>query len=44
MKCNNNCNINNDAPITCERRINQPLLVFIIIDIIESAAIVKKSL
>lgn len=41
MKCNNINNINKDAPITCKIRINQPLLTFIIIYIIESGAIVK---
>ena len=37
-------NINKEAPITCKIRINQPLFMFIIIYIIESEAIVKKSL
>ena len=44
MRCNNINNINKEAPITCKIRINQPLFMFIIIDIIESEAIVKKSL
>ena len=44
MRCNNTNNINKLAPITCKIRINQPLFMFIIIYIIESEAIVKKSL
>ncbi len=44
MRCNNINNINKEAPITCKMRINQPLFMFIIIYIIESEAIVKKSL
>ena len=44
MKCNNITSMNIDAPITCNKRINQPLLTLITIYIIESAAIVKKSL
>jgi len=44
MKWHNINNINKDAPITCKIRINQPLLTFIIIYSIESAATVKKSL
>ena len=44
MRCNNSVNINREAPITCRIRINQPLFIFIIIYIIESKAIVKKSL
>jgi len=44
MRCNNINNINKEAPITCKIRINQPLFMFIIIDIIDSEAIVKKSL
>ena len=44
MKCNNNDNINKEAPMTCKIRINQPLFMFIAIVTIESKAIVKKSL
>ena len=44
MRCSSINNINNEDPITCKMRINQPLLMFIIIYIIESEAIVKKSL
>ena len=44
MRCNNTNNINKEAPITYKIRINQPLFMFIIIYIIESEAIVKKSL
>jgi hypothetical protein len=44
MRCNNINNINKEAPITCKMRINQPLLILIIIYIIGSEAIVKKSL
>ena len=32
---------NKEAPITCKIRINQPLFILTIIDIIESKAIVK---
>ena len=44
MRYNNINNINKEAPITYKIRINQPLFMFIIIDIIKSEAIVKKSL
>ncbi len=44
MRCNSTNNINKEAPITCKIRINQPLFMFIIIYIIGSEAIVKKSL
>ena len=44
MKCNNINMQNKEAPITCKIRINQPLFILTIIDIIESKAIVKKSL
>ena len=44
MRCNNINNINKEAPMTCKIRINQPLFMFIIIVIIRSEAIVKKSL
>ena len=44
MRYNNINNINKEAPITYKIRINQPLFMFIIIDIIRSEAIVKKSL
>ncbi len=44
MRCNRTNNINKEAPVTCKIRINQPLFMFIIIYIIGSEAIVKKSL
>ena len=44
MRYNNINNINKEAPITYKIWINQPLFMFIIIDIIRSEAIVKKSL
>ena len=44
MRCNNRNNINREAPITCRIRINQPIVIFSSMYIIESKAIVKKSL
>ncbi len=44
MRCRSTNDINKEATITCKIRINQPLFMFIIIYIIESEAIVKKSL
>ena len=44
MRYNNINNINKEAPITYKIRINQPLFMFIIIVIIRSESIVKKSL
>ena len=44
IECNNNKQINKEAPITCKMRINQPLFTLMIMKANESKAIVKKSL